>query len=62
MLGRLEDDIAMEQVEAVLQAAFTNFRGEDAANNVAPNRERDRVAEPVNTTLLVRSAAAGVSS
>jgi predicted permease len=61
VLGRLKDDLAVEQVHGVLQAAFANFRSEDAANNIAPNTASETVARSVNPTLHVRSAAAGVS-
>ena len=34
MIGRLREDVTVEQVQSVLQAAFTNFRREDAAANL----------------------------
>ncbi len=61
ILGRVKDDIAVEQVQGALQAAFTNFRREDDANKVAANTPPDGVAPDINPTLSVRSAAAGVS-
>ena len=61
MIGRLKDDVAVEQVHGVLQAAFTNFRREDVANNFAANTPTDRVARFINTPLHVRSAATGPS-
>jgi len=61
VLGRVKEDVAVEQVHGVLQAAFTNFRREGAANNFGPNTSRDRVAHFINTPLHVRPAATGVS-
>ena len=61
VIGRLKEDVAGEQVHGVLQAAFTNFRREDAANNFGANTPPDRVAHFINTPLLVRSAATGPS-
>ena len=60
VIGRLKDDIAVEQVHGVLQAAFTNFRRDDAAD-FGPNTPPDRVAQYVNSPLHVRSAATGPS-
>ena len=50
VMGRVKDDVAVEQGHGVLQAAFTNFR-----------REEEAGAAAVNTPLHVRSAATGVS-
>jgi putative ABC transport system permease protein len=61
VIGRVKEDVAVEQVHGVLQAAFTNFRREDAANNFGPNTPPDRVAHFINTPLRVRPAATGVS-
>jgi putative ABC transport system permease protein len=61
VIGRLKEDVAGEQVHGVLQAAFTNFRREDGANNFGANTPPDRVAHFINTPLHVRSAATGPS-
>ena len=61
VFGRLKDGVAREQVHGVLQAAFTNFRREDVANNFGPNPPPDRVAHFVGTPLYLRSAATGSS-
>jgi putative ABC transport system permease protein len=61
VIGRLKEDVAVEQVHGVLQAAFTNFRREDVADNFGPNTPPDRVADFINTPLHVRSAATGPS-
>ena len=61
VIGRLKEDGAGEQVHGVLQAAFTNFRREDVANNFGANTPPDRVAHFINTPLHVRSAATGPS-
>jgi len=61
VIGRLNENVAAEQVHGVLQAAFTNFRHEDVANNFGPDPPADRVANFINTPLRVRSAATGVS-
>src|SRR5262245_19449593 len=44
VIGRLRGDVAAEQVHDVLQAAFTNFRREDVANNFGSDPPPDRVA------------------
>ena len=36
VIGRVKEDVAVEQVHGVLQAAFTNFRREDAADTFRP--------------------------
>ena len=61
VIGRVKEDVAVEQVHGVLQAAFTNFRREDAADNLGPNTPPDRVAHFINTPLHVRPAATGLS-
>ena len=61
VFGRLKEGVAIEQVHGVLQAAFTNFRREDVANNFGPNPPPDRVAHFVDTPLYLRSAATGPS-
>ena len=60
VIGRMKEDVAVEQVHGVLQAAFTNFRREDA-DNFGPNTPPDRVAHFINAPLHVRSAATGAS-
>jgi len=61
VIGRMKEGIAVEQARDVLQAAFTNFRHDDVANNFGPNPSPDRVAHFINAPLYVRSAATGVS-
>jgi predicted permease len=61
VLGRMKEDVAVEQVHAVLQTAFTNFRREDVANNFGPNTSPDRLAHFIDAPLHVRSAATGPS-
>lgn len=61
IIGRLKDDVAVEQVQGVLQAAFTNFRREDVTNDLGANAPPDRIAHFINTPLYVRSAANGPS-
>ena len=61
VIGRLKDDVAVEQAHGVLQAAFTNFRREDVANSFGPNPPADRVAQFIDTPLRVRPAVTGVS-
>ena len=61
VIGRMNEDVALEQVHGVLQAAFTNFRREDAANKFGREPPPDRVAQFINTPLYVRSAATGPS-
>ena len=61
VIGRLKEDVAGEQLHGVLQAAFTNFRREDVANNFGPNTPPDRIAHFVSTPLYLRSAATGPS-
>ena len=62
VFGRLKDNVTLEQVHGVLQAAFTNFRREDAANNFGPNTPPDRVDHFINAPLYLRSAATGPSA
>ncbi len=61
VIGRVKEDVAAEQVHSVLQAAFTNFRRENAIDSLGPNTPPDRVAHFINTPLHVRPAATGVS-
>jgi putative ABC transport system permease protein len=61
VIGRLKENVAVEQVDGVLQAAFANFRREDVANGLGPNPPPDRIAHFINTPLHVRSATTGPS-
>lgn len=61
VIGRMKEDVALEQVQAVLQVPFTNIRREDATREFGPNTPRDRLARFVSTPLHVRSAATGAS-
>ena len=61
VIGRLREGVTVEQVHGILQAAFTNFRREDAAREFGANTPPDRVAHFVNAPLYVRSAATGPS-
>jgi predicted permease len=61
LIGRLRKDVAVEPLHAVLQAAFTSSRREDAANTFGPDTPADRVAQFIDAPLHVRSAATGVS-
>ena len=60
VIGRLKEDVAVEQVHGVLQGAFTNFRRDEGAS-FSPNAPLDRVTQYVNSPLHVRSAATGPS-
>jgi putative ABC transport system permease protein len=62
VIGRLKDDVVVEQVHGVLQAAFTNLRRDDVVNTFAANTPTDRVTRFINAPLHVRSAATGPSS
>jgi putative ABC transport system permease protein len=61
VIGRLKENIAVEQVHGVLQAAFTTFRREDVANNVGPTTPPERIAQFIDAPLQVRSATTGPS-
>ena len=61
VIGRLKEDVALEQAHGVLQAAFTNLRRDDAPSQFGANTPPDRVAQFVNTPLHMRSAATGPS-
>jgi putative ABC transport system permease protein len=61
VIGRINEDVAAERVHGVLQAAFTNFRRDDARLNFGPSDPRDEVARFINTPLFVRSATTGQS-
>ena len=62
VFGRANEDVALEQAGGVLQAAFTKFRREDAADNFGPNTPPDRVEHFINAPLYLRSAATGPSA
>jgi predicted permease len=61
VIGRMKEDVSLEQVHGLLQAAFTNFRRDDAPAEFGANTPPERVAQFVNTPLRVRHAATGVS-
>jgi predicted permease len=61
VMGRVKEDVPLAQVHSVLQAAFTNFRRDDALAEFGANTPPERVAQFVGTPLHVRSAATGVS-
>jgi putative ABC transport system permease protein len=61
VIGRLKENVAVEQVQGVLQAAFTTFRREDVVNNFGPNTPPERIAHFINTPLYVRPATTGPS-
>jgi putative ABC transport system permease protein len=61
VLGRLKQDVTVEQVHDVLQAAFTGFRREDVVNNFGPNTPPDRIARFIETPLYIRPATTGPS-
>ena len=61
IVGRLNENVPLEQAQSVLQAAFTNFRREYAPQMSGPERSPERVARFLGTPLYVRSAANGVS-
>jgi len=62
VIGRVKEDVSPDQVHSVLQAAFTNFRRDDAPAEFGANTPPERVAQFVNTPLHLRPAATGVSS
>jgi predicted permease len=61
VIGRVKEDVSLDQVHSVLQVAFTNFRRDDAPNEFGANTPPDRVAHFLNMPLHVRAAATGVS-
>jgi predicted permease len=61
VIGRLKENVTVEQVHGVLQAAFTNYRREDVANNFRPNTPSDQIAQFINAPLHLRSASTGPS-
>lgn len=61
VLGRLKDDVRVEQAQSVLQAAFTSFRREYAPRLFGPERSPESVARFIETPLYARSAANGPS-
>src|SRR5262249_22749593 len=60
-MGRVKEEVLLEQTHSVLQAAFTNFRRDDAANEFGANPPPERVAGFINTPLYLRSATTGPS-
>jgi len=61
LIGRVKEGIPLEQVQSLLQIAFTNFRREYAPGHVDPTWSPERLARYINTPLYVRSAATGPS-
>jgi putative ABC transport system permease protein len=61
VIGRVKEGVSLDQAHSVLQAAFTNFRRDDAPAEFGANPPPDRVAQFINTPLHVRSAATGPS-
>ena len=61
LIGRLKDDVPVEQADGVLQAAFTNLRRDDVVNSFPPDTPAGAIDAFVGTPLYVRSAATGVS-
>jgi putative ABC transport system permease protein len=61
VIGRMKEDVPLDQVHSVLQTAFANFRRDDAPNEFGANTPPDRIAHFINTPLHVRSAATGAS-
>lgn len=62
VIGRLKENVTVEQAQDVLQAAFRNFRREDAAINFGAGSPPELVAQFVNAPLHLRPAATGVSA
>ena len=60
VLGRVKDNVRLEEARSVLQASFTNVR-RDRAQFLGPGGSPESVARFVNTPLYVRSAANGPS-
>jgi predicted permease len=61
IVGRLKENVRLEQAQSVLHAAFTNFRREYAPRLFGPQGSPERVARFVATPLHLRPAANGVS-
>ena len=61
IVGRLNENVRLEQAQSVLQAAFTNFRREYAPRMFGPERSPESVARFLGTPLYVRPAVNGVS-
>ena len=61
VIGRVKENVSLDQVHSVLQVAFTNLRRDEAPTQFGANTPPDRVAQFVNTPLHVRSAATGPS-
>ena len=61
IVGRLKENVRLEQAQSVLQAAFTNFRREYAPQMFGPERSPESVARFLGTPLYVRPAVNGVS-
>jgi putative ABC transport system permease protein len=60
VMGRLNEDVTLQPVQSVLQAAFTNQRRERALG-AAPDQSPESIARFVGTPLYIRSAANGPS-
>jgi predicted permease len=61
VIGRLREGAGLEQLQSVLQVAFTNVRRDIATREFSPNTPNHRVARFVNVPLHVRSATTGPS-
>lgn len=61
IFGRLNADVRVEQAQTVLQAAFTSFRAEYAAQLVELDRSPQNLKRFLETPLYVRSAGNGPS-
>jgi len=61
IVGRVKENVRLEQAQSVLQAAFTNFRREYAPRLFGPSGPPESVARFLATPLYVRSAANGPS-
>lgn len=60
VLGRMNENVRVEEAQSVLQAAFTGMR-RDRSQGFGPNRSPQEVARFVNTPLYLRAAANGPS-
>jgi predicted permease len=61
ILGRLHENVRLEQAQSVLHASFTTFRRNHAPMLFGPERSPDSVARFLAAPLYVRSAVNGVS-
>ena len=61
IVGRVNENVRLEQAQSVLQAAFTNFRREYAPRMFGPERSPESVARFLGAPLYVRPAVNGVS-